>query len=90
MPEINNQPDPDCYIEHMTNNYYDKFSELKSQNFNDIRGVCTIKINEVIYENKIKEKKNYYFVFRPIFKNFFLEITISFKIIKKMTVSIKI
>jgi len=56
LPEINKQTDPDCFIEHMTNNYYDKFSELKSQNFKDIRGVCTIKINEVIYENKIKEK----------------------------------
>ena len=51
LPEINNQIDPDCFIEHMTNNYYDKFSELKSQNFKDIRGVCTIKINDVIYEN---------------------------------------
>ena len=56
LPEINKQTDPDCFIEHMTNNYYDKFSELKSQNFKDIRGVCTIKINDVIYENKIKEK----------------------------------
>ena len=56
LPEINNQTDPDCFIEHMTNNYYDKFSELKSQNFKDIRGVCTIKINDVIYENKMKEK----------------------------------
>ena len=35
LPEINNQTDPDCFIEHMTNNYYDKFSELKNQNFKD-------------------------------------------------------
>ena len=28
IPEKNNQPHPDSFIEHMTNNYYEKFPEL--------------------------------------------------------------
>ena len=31
IPEINNQPDPDSFIEHMTNNYFEKFPELKEK-----------------------------------------------------------
>ena len=31
IPEIDNQPDPNCFIEHMTNNYYEKFSEFKKK-----------------------------------------------------------
>ena len=40
IPEKNNQPHPDSFIEHMTNNYYEKFPEFKNQNYLDIRGVC--------------------------------------------------
>ena len=50
IPEKNNQPHPNCFIEHMTNNYYEKFPEFKNQNYFDIRGVCTLKINEILIE----------------------------------------
>ena len=83
LPEINNQTDPDCFIEHMTNNYYDKFSELKSQNFNDIRGVCTIKINEVIYENKIKEKTIIILYLEQFLKTLFWKLRFLSRLFKK-------
>ena len=25
IPEINSKPDPNCFIEHITNNYFDRF-----------------------------------------------------------------
>ena len=61
LPEIDNQPDPNCFIEHMTNNYYEKFSEFKNQNYMDIRGVCTLKIND-IFEDLIEVKDNFFLV----------------------------
>ena len=61
LPEIDNQPDPNCFIEHMTNNYYEKFSEFKNQNYMDIRGVCTLKINE-IFEDLKEVKDNFFFI----------------------------
>ena len=33
IPEKNNQPHPDSFIEHMTNNYYEKFPEFKKKLF---------------------------------------------------------
>ena len=83
LPEINNQTDPDCFIEHMTNNYYDKFSELKSQNFKDIRGVCTIKINEVIYENKTKEKTIIILYLERFLKTLFWKLRFLTRLFKK-------
>jgi hypothetical protein len=83
LPEINNQTDPDCFIEHMTNNYYDKFSELKSQNFKDIRGVCTIKINDVIYENKIKEKTIIILYLEQFLKTLFWKLRFLSRLFKK-------
>ncbi len=83
LPEINNQTDPDCFIEHMTNNYFDKFSELKSQNFKDIRGVCTIKTNEVIYENKIKEKTIIILYLEQFLKTLFWKLRFLSRLLKK-------
>ena len=62
IPEIDNQPDPDCFIEHMTNNYYEKFSEFKNQNYMDIRGVCTLKIDEIFED--LKEVKDNFFLIK--------------------------
>ncbi len=62
IPEIDNQPDPNCFIEHMTNNYYEKFSEFKNQNYMDIRGVCTLKINEIFED--LKEVKDNFFLIK--------------------------
>ena len=83
LPEINKQTDPDCFIEHMTNNYYDKFSELKSHNLKDIRGVCTIKINEVIYENKIKEKTIIILYLEQFLKTLFWKLRFLSRLFKK-------
>ena len=38
IPEVNGQPIPDSFIEHMTNNYYGK---------TDLRNVCKFKTNDV-------------------------------------------
>ena len=62
LPEIDKQPDPNCFIEHMTNNYYEKFSEFKNQNYMDIRGVCTLKIDEIFED--LKEVKDNFFLIK--------------------------
>ena len=62
LPEIDNQPDPNCFVEHMTNNYYEKFSEFKNQNYMDIRGVCTLKIDEIFED--LKEVKDNFFLIK--------------------------
>ena len=55
----------------------------KSQNFNDIRGVCTIKINEVIYENKIKEKKIIILYLEQLLKTLFWKLRFLSRLFKK-------
>ena len=56
LPEINNKPDPNCFIEHITNNYFNKFPEFRGKNFKDIRGACSLKIDEIIDINKYKNE----------------------------------
>ena len=56
LPEINSKPDPNCFIEHITNNYYYKFPEFRGKNFKDIRGACSLKIDEIIDVNKYKNE----------------------------------
>ena len=47
IPEVNGQPIPDSFIEHMTNNYYGK---------TDLRNVCKFKTNDVFVDlNQSKE-----------------------------------
>tara|TARA_Y100000590_G_scaffold281475_1_gene316613 strand:- start:242 stop:1162 length:921 start_codon:yes stop_codon:yes gene_type:complete len=70
IPEKNNQPDPRCFIEHITNNYFQRFSDIKDNNFLDIRGVCRFNLTEVFeIQEKQKEEKNF-FVLNKFFKNF--------------------
>ena len=70
IPQINDQPDPNCFIEHMTNNYFEKFSEFKGQNYMDIRGVCNLKTQEIFEDIKNRKKINNNFFFKKIFKLF--------------------
>ena len=70
IPLLNDQPDPNCYIEHMTNNYFEKFSEFKGQNYMDIRGVCNLKTQEIFEDVKNRKKINNNFFFKKIFKLF--------------------
>ena len=59
IPEIENRPDPNCFVEHMTNNYYEKFSKFRDQNYMDIRGVCKFKVNDIFEDqNKLKKLNN--------------------------------
>ena len=51
IPEIMDQADPDCMIEHLTNNYFEKFSNSKENEFLDIRGACRYKTNEIFELN---------------------------------------
>ncbi len=59
LPEINEKPDANCFIEHMTNNYFDRFSNLNKNDYNDIRGVCKFDTESVFdeknYQKKVKD-----------------------------------
>lgn len=70
LPELNDKPDPDCFVEHMTNNYFEKFSDLEKIHYSDIRGICKFD-NESVFEEKIKQKKTGdFFYFINFFKLF--------------------
>ena len=70
LPEISGVLDEGCFIEHITNNYFNKFSNKEKFNYFDIRGVCKVDINDILEEKRPKKniKKNIYI--RYIFKNF--------------------
>ena len=70
IPEINDQPDPDSFIEHITNNYYEKFLEFRNQNFTDIRGACKFEINDILENFDNREKLNDNFYINKIIKSF--------------------
>lgn len=71
--------DQDCLIEHLTNNYINKFSNLK-KNYSDIRGVCKFNINEVI---DIKEKLKFYQRI-PFYFDFLKKLNWKLRIFKKI------
>ena len=41
-----------CFIEHITNNYFNKFSEIEKKDHNDIRGVCKFDIEDVFIDKQ--------------------------------------
>ena len=70
IPVVDNKPDPRCFIEHMTNNYFDKFNNVKGDSsYLDIRGVCKFKSEEV-FENiqNCIELENYKIIFDKYIK----------------------
>ncbi len=70
IPEKNESPDPDCFIEHMTNNYFKKFSNTEKELSFDIKGACKFKVNDIFQDNiNQKEIKNSFY-FKKILKNF--------------------
>ena len=69
LPEINNKPDPNCFVEHMTNNYFDKFSNLNKNEYFDIRGVCKLDV-EQLYEDESQKKVNDNFYLNKMIKYF--------------------
>ena len=70
LPEVNGRPDPNSFVEHMTNNYFEKFSDLEKIHYSDIRGICKFD-NESVFEEKIKQKKTGdFFYFINFFKLF--------------------
>jgi len=50
LPEVNGRPDPDSFVEHMTNNYFNKYSDLEKKNSLDIRGVCKFDIEDIFID----------------------------------------
>ena len=70
IPEIMDQPDPDCMIEHLTNNYFEKFSNSKENEFLDIRGACRYKTNEIFELNNKQINLRDYFYLNKILKIF--------------------
>ena len=79
LPEINNKPDPSCFIEHITNNYFNKFPEFRGKNFKDIRGACSLKIDEIIDLNKYKNET----IITLYFKRLFNIISWKFRFIRR-------
>jgi len=71
LPEVNKKPHPDCFVEHITNNYFEKFKELKNKGYKDIRGVCTYKIDEVFEETTNHKKSINHFYIKRFFKIIF-------------------
>ena len=69
IPDINNQPDPNCFIEHITNNYFDKFPEFKNQNYTDIRGVCSLKIKDIFEDSKNIKRVKENFILIKLYKS---------------------
>ena len=80
LPSLNDKPDPNCFIEHITNNYFNKFSEIEKKNYNDIRGVCKFDIDNVFID---KENQQY---FKDNFDliNFKKKILWKFRFLKKI------
>ena len=70
IPEVNGQPIQDSFIEHMTNNYYEKFLELKKEDFTDIRGVCKFKTNDIFVNLNECKEVNDNFNLNKIIKSF--------------------
>ena len=52
LPEVNGRPDPDSFVEHMTNNYFNKYSDLEKKNSLDIRGVCKFDIEDIFIDKQ--------------------------------------
>ena len=71
IPEENNQPHPGSFIEHITNNYYEKFSELEKKDYFDIRGACKFQINEIIIDLKDRKKMTNDFILEKLIKKLF-------------------
>ena len=83
IPEINSKVDPNCFIEHITNNYFDRFIDGNKKKFNDIRGACKFHTNEIISENKNQKeiKTNFYVI--KFFKNLFWKLRFITRLVKK-------
>ena len=80
MPSLNDKPDPNCFIEHITNNYFNKFSEIEKKNYNDIRGVCKFDIEDVF----IDKQNQQYFKDNFDLINFKKKILWKFRFLKKI------
>ena len=52
LPEVNGRPDPNSFVEHMTNNYFEKYSNSEKENNLDIRGVCKFNIEDVFIDKQ--------------------------------------
>ena len=83
IPEINFKLDPSCFIEHITNNYFDKFMDKNKKQFNDIRGVCKFHTDEIISEktNQKEIRNNFYMI--KFFKNLLWKFRFITRLVKK-------
>ena len=83
IPEINSKPDPNCFIEHITNNYFDRFIDENIKKFNDIRGACKFHTDEIISKTKnhVEIKNNFYM--NKFFRNFFWKFRFITRLIRK-------
>ena len=85
IPEINRGPDPDSFIEHMTNNYYNKFTKDGRKNYKNIRGVCTFKIEEIIDNDNNKKETILNLYLKSMFNTVLWKIRFITRLFKKST-----
>ena len=83
IPEINSKLDPNCFIEHITNNYFDRFLDENKKQFNDIRGVCKFHIDELVSKIIDQKKVKDYFYMIKFFKNLLWKFKFITRLIKK-------
>lgn len=80
LPEVSGVLDEGCFIEHITNNYFNKFSDKEKFNNFEIRGVCKVDINNIIEDKKFQKKyKKKFFLYDII-----LKILWQFRFLKKI------
>lgn len=77
IPLINNRLDKRCFIEHMTNNYFYMFKDVKFS-YSDLRSACRFKIDQLL-GSKIK-----YYSEIPKYLNFKDKILWKLKFIRKI------
>ncbi len=83
IPKINFKLDANCFIEHITNNYFDKYIDENKKMYNDIRGVCKFHKDEIISEiEKQKEINNNFFITKFL-KNLLWKFRFITRLIKK-------
>lgn len=89
LPASGNTLDQRCFIEHITNNYFNKFN-VSNSNDSGLSNVCKYKINEIIEEKKEQEKISFFPTFNSLLRKikwklrFIKKINIIFRKIKKI------
>ena len=84
LPQVNNKLDPNCFVEHMTNNYFDKFSDIDKLEYDDIRGACKFDIENLHEENLNQKEIKDNLYLRKVIKIILWKFRILNRVVKKL------